>query len=246
MYMTDMKPLKPLPHGNVLIVGTKSSNFDDEIRTHPRVIMWDGLHENWKGKSIPENVQAIFFTRFISHNAWGMIVSEARKKHLTVFNPLGTGRIAWQVRHLLAIPKAVHPVHTLTNEALTEKVEMVTTKLIGQHGKLKAFIPHIDLNINNRANAKMLLAKSKEMGIETTHDSLANFVGAYRRKLGVSLRTMPVKQVTKTEKGLDAAVQMLDNAIKELKDMREFLVATTNENKSLKMRLGKLKEMFND
>jgi len=258
MYMTDMKPLKPLPHGNILIVGTKSSNFDDEIRTHPRVIMWDGLNETWKGKSIPENVQAVFFTRFIGHNAWGMIVSEARKKHLTIFNPLGTGVIARQVKQLLAVPPPVPvtpiAVHTLTNEALTEKIEVYQK----QPGKLIPLLKFIDWNMTNKANANYLMIKAEELGIKSTLMSLNNFVAEHRRRQGIPTvmrRGRPrgsVKSVKyhppvmQTEKGLDAAVQMLDNAIKELKDMREFLVATTNENKSLRTRLTKLKEMFNE
>ena len=38
MNMTEYKPLQPLPFGNILIVGGKASNFDDELKTHPRVI----------------------------------------------------------------------------------------------------------------------------------------------------------------------------------------------------------------
>ena len=245
MYMTDMKPLKPLSHGNILIVGTKQSNFDEEIRTNPRVILWDGQQESWTSKSIPQNVQAIFFTRFIGHNAFGKIVAEARKKHLTVFNPLGTGIIARQVKELLGT--CVEPV---TNEELMKEVETMTTTKITGTGKLTAFIPYINLDKNNRQNADDLFERSKEIGVETTRDSLANFIGAYRRKLGINKfrrNTHPkVKTVKAESTTLDAAVQMLDNAIKELKDMREFLVQTTNENKSLKKRLNTLKEMFNE
>lgn len=245
MYMTDMKPLAPLSHGNILIVGTKASNFDEELRTHPRVIMWDGQHENWVRKDIPQNVQAIFFTRFIGHNAFGKIVAEARKKHLTVFNPLGTGTIARQVKELLG---SVEPVQKFEVTEEVKESQTMNTKVTG-YGKLPVFIPFIDFTLNNRANAKILMEKAKELGVESTPDSLANFVGAYRRKMNHSSyrRTKVKTETVKKPTGqLDASVQILDNLIKELKDMREFLIETTNENKSLKNRLNKFKELFNE
>ena len=51
------QPLKPLTHGNILIVGAKASNFSEEIKSHPRVVIWDSQNESWIGKSLPSNVQ---------------------------------------------------------------------------------------------------------------------------------------------------------------------------------------------
>lgn len=241
MYMTDMKPLA---HGNILIVGTKASNFDEEIRTNPRVILWDGQHENWVRKDIPQNVQAIFFTRFIGHNAFGKIVAEARKKHLTVFNPLGTGTIARQVKELLG---SVEPVQKFEIETKKEVETMTTTKVTG-YGKLPVFIPFIDFTLNNRANAKILMEKAKELGVESTPDSLANFVGAYRRKMNHSShrRTRVKTETVKTVQTIDTSVEMLDNMIKDLTDMRAYLIETTRENKALKAKLDKFKKVFNE
>jgi hypothetical protein len=239
--MTDMKPLA---HGNILIVGTKASNFDEEIRTNPRVILWDGQHENWVRKDIPQNVQAIFFTRFIGHNAFGKIVAEARKKHLTVFNPLGTGTIARQVKELLG---SVEPVQKFEIETKKEVETMTTTKVTG-YGKLPVFIPFIDFTLNNRANAKILMEKAKELGVESTPDSLANFVGAYRRKMNHSShrRTRVKTETVKTVQTIDTSVEMLDNMIKDLTDMRAYLIETTRENKALKAKLDKFKKVFNE
>jgi hypothetical protein len=236
--------MKPLAHGNILIVGTKASNFDEEIRTNPRVILWDGQHENWVRKDIPQNVQAIFFTRFIGHNAFGKIVAEARKKHLTVFNPLGTGTIARQVKELLG---SVEPVQKFEIETKKEVETMTTTKVTG-YGKLPVFIPFIDFTLNNRANAKILMEKAKELGVESTPDSLANFVGAYRRKMNHSShrRTRVKTETVKTVQTIDTSVEMLDNMIKDLTDMRAYLIETTRENKALKAKLDKFKKVFNE
>ena len=108
--MTEVQPLQPLNGGLVLIVGAKASNFDEEIKTHPRVIIWDSQHEHWTSKDIPSNVRAVFVTRWIGHNAFSNLLSTARKRHITMFNPEGTGIIAKQVRELLSMTKQVETV----------------------------------------------------------------------------------------------------------------------------------------
>ena len=44
-------------------------------------------------------------TRWIGHNSFGTILAEARKRHITMFNPEGTGIIAKQVKELLDMNK---------------------------------------------------------------------------------------------------------------------------------------------
>lgn len=104
---TEAKPLHALQDGVVVLVGVKASNFDDEIRTHPRVIMWDSQNEHWLNKNLPTNTRAVFMTRFIGHNAYDNIVKEARKRRITIFNPQGTGIIVKQVKELLNIGSTV-------------------------------------------------------------------------------------------------------------------------------------------
>src|SRR6187431_736548 len=96
-----MNALQPLPDGLVLIVGVKSSNFNDEIRTHPRVVIWDSQQKHWTDKDLPSNTRAVFMTRFIGHQEFNNIVISARKRKITVFNPEGTGLIVKQVKELL-------------------------------------------------------------------------------------------------------------------------------------------------
>ena len=218
-----VKPLQPLSGGVVLIVGVKSSNFDDEIKTHPRVVIWDSQQEHWTDKDMPQNTRAVFMTRFLSHSSSGKILAEARKRQITIFNPDGTGIIARQVKELLAIG----PKSEVKSEG---KV----------YGKLNTLIPFINFSVSNAENARQLMVKAKELGVDTTEASLAQFVTNQRHKQ--SGTAVPKSIQSK----VDVAVQMLDSAIKDMTDMRAFLIATVEENKQLKIKLEKFKKVFDE
>jgi hypothetical protein len=239
------QPLKPLTHGNILIVGAKNSNFDDEILTHPRVIIWSSQQEHWSNKDLPSNVQAVFVTRWIGHQPFAKILAEARKRHITMFNPEGTGMIARQVKELLAMNNKE------TNEMVTIQVPQqvkydrdLVVKNPSANSKLHVFLPYVDWDKNNTENANELMKKAGELGVTTTLSSLANYIGVERKKLtGKGLKdTHPKIHKSKTDTGLDVAVQMLDDAIQSMKDMREFLIKTVEENNKLRARLDMFKK----
>jgi len=242
--MTTDKPLTPLTHGNILIVGAKASNFDEELRTHPRIIMWDSQNENWTDKDLPHNTQAIFFTRFIGHSAFSKIVSEARKRKLTVFNPEGTGQIIRQVKELLNMPKPVSFVPASPPVFVEKPVIKRGGPTVKGHSKLNPLMQFVDPSKTVIANAHVLFEKAKEMGIETTVLSIANKVSAANRKRAYMKRpgniVKPSETPQRLHKHVDVVVEILDNMVKELQDMRDFLVATTEENRELKARF----EMF--
>jgi len=221
--MTEGKALQPLTNGGtVLIVGVKSSNLNDEIRTHPRVILWDSQQEHWTDKDIPSNVRVIFMTRFIGHAAFEKILGEARKKQLTIFNPEGTGMIVKQVRELLALePKS------------TDVQQPIATP-----GKLIPLRPFIDLSKTNVENGRILLAKAKELGIITTEHSLAQMVSVHRRRMSGTAVPRSIRAK------LDVSVEILDNMIQSLKDMRDFLIATTEENRTLRAKMENFKKLM--
>jgi hypothetical protein len=234
MNLTDVKPLQPLSHGSVLIVGGKASNFDDELRTHPRIIMWDSQHEHWTGKELPHNVRAVFVTRFIGHVAFQTILKEARKKHITIFNPEGTGMIVRQVKELLGLAK---PTTVEIKPTMVTPTAPTTGK---QKSKLKVLIPFIDFTKTNIDNGKTLLVKAQELGITSTLASLSNFVGVQRK----GARKAPVTRTVKAK--LDVSVDILDNVIKELQDMRDYMIAVTKENEALKTRIEKFKKALDN
>lgn len=226
----EVKPLTPLTHGQVLIVGAKASNFDDEIRNHPRVVIWDSQHESWTNKDLPQNVQAVFITRFIGHTMFGKIQDEAKKKHITIFNPSGTGIIIKQVRELL----------NLVKPALKEE-----TKMIIQKGKLRPLISFIDFNKTNKENILVLSAKAKELGIQTTDSSLSQLIVVKRRKFQQK-NSVAVKTPKTVKNVKDISVDMLDNVIKDLTELRAYLVATVKENDTLKQRIEKFKKVLDN
>lgn len=240
-----MNPLHPLSHGNVLIVGVKSSNLSDEIRTHPRVTIWDSQQKHWTDKDIPSNTRAVFVTRFIGHQEFANIIREARKKQITIFNPEGTGMIARQVKELLNMtePPTTPIVEVDQPETIQEETIMATVKHGPTAPKLHALVPYIDFSKQNIENARTLMARAKEMKIDTTMGSLAQLVSVHRRRL----KGKKVVQQTKEVKGqTDVSVEILDGMIKELKDMRDYLVAVTKENQSLKMKVDKFKRFFDE
>jgi hypothetical protein len=220
----EAKPLQPLSHGTILLVGVKASNLGDEIRTHPRVTVWDSQNEHWTSKSLPDNTRAVFMTRFIGHVAFDKIVTEARKRQITIFNPDGTGMITKQVKELLGIIKP---------EPTTEKVKEVTK------GKLQPLHEFIDFNLTNTENARALMLKAKELNIDTTEESLGVMVGN-RRKKATGVTGIPRSIQPK----LDVSVEILDNMIRELKDMRDFLISTTEENRVLRAKMENFKKLM--
>lgn len=246
--MTEMKPLTPLKDGIVLIVGTKASNFDDELRNHPRVVMWSSLQEHWTSKDVPTNTRAIFFTRFIGHAAFRNIQEQAIKRHLTMFNPTGTGMIVKQVKELLNIDSVRTPVEpTIETKEITVTA---TTDSRQVKNKLKPLIPFMDFSKSNAENGRVLYMKAIEMGIESTVNSLAQYTMVQRKKqsepVTVIQNNKPVRvtraQITERKaETVDVTVEILDGLIKGLQDMRQFLIDTVEENKTLRARVNAFK-----
>ena len=216
--------MKPLTFGSVLIAGAKASNFDDEIKNNPRVIMWDS-QKRWANKELPQNVRAVFTTKWIGHAEFEKIMKEARKRKITIFPCEGTGQIAKMVMELLTVPKVEEEMDAIAN---------------GQKGKLTPLVRFIDANKTQKDNALFLIEKAKELNIETTIHSVTNLV--YR----ISKKEKPIKVEPAGDTELDLAVRILDNSIKELSDMRAFLIATTQENARLKARIDKYKRMLEE
>lgn len=236
MEVNLVKPLTPLPNGVIVIVGAKSGNFDNEIMTHPRVVIWDSQNTHWTNKDLPSNTKAVFMTRFIGHSEYNRILTEARKKQIPLFNPEGTGSIARQVKQLLGLEKQVP---TVKEEVTTQKeTEMVEQK---SQGKLKPLIPFVNLNIGNVENARILMVKALELGIETTEGSLGQMVSTMRRKQAGAIGVpRSIRQK------VDVSVEILDGMIKELQDMRQFLIDTVEENNSLRGKLAKFRKVFEE
>ena len=250
-----MKALQPLTHGSILIVGAKASNFDDDINRNPRVAVWDSQNEHWLGKELPVNTRAIFCTRWMGHDAFTNIMKEARKKRITIFTPQGTGMIAKQVKELLNMNgtkempittvKYVSPVVAKANELLTTPLDTQSVEHTRIRGKLIPLRDYIDYEKNSPENGRILFEKAKELKIPTTLRSVTNMVNNEMKKRG----RLPVLTLEKEKKEFpkyknDVAVEIFDNILKELKDLREYLIQTTLENRALRTRIEKFKNIL--
>ncbi len=230
--------MKPLTHGNILIVGAKASNMPTDVRENPRVFVWDSQDKWWNGKEVPVNTQAIFFTRWVSHPEYDDVMKQARKKNILVFTKNGTGMITKQVKELLNMNNRTPVDSVSTNHIVTVPV----TTMPNKNSKLHPLIEFIDTKQSAYRNADILLAKAKELGISTTRDSLAVFVSRVRRKTeGSSTVIIPRKSRFHREKTADVTVEIFDNIIKELSDMRQFLISTVEENRALRTRIERFK-----
>jgi hypothetical protein len=218
--------------------------------------MWDSQQEHWTNKDMPTNTRAVFMTRFIGHSSFEKIVSEARKRHITIFNPTGTGTIIKQVKELLAIQPPVTVRPTVSESTVPTEVKTMA-RPINSKSVLHVFIPFMDFNLTNAENARRLIIKAAELNVTTTLHSLAQYTMVQRKKLGIApvhvrAKTTTRKIVTRAQiecvkseqvvESVDVSVEILDNLIKGLQDMRAFLIATTKENRELRARVDKFKK----
>jgi hypothetical protein len=235
--VTEPKPLQRLTHGSILIVGVKASNFDEELRTHPRVIMWDNQNEHWIGKDLPQNVHAVFMTRFISHVASTKILAEVRKKHMTIFNPEGTGMIAKQVRELLGLPQK-----STIEEVQEPAMQPPTPAPAHGRSKLNSLMQFHDPNKIIAENARFMYEKAQEQGIKTTIGSLTNKIRVMRGKTVKRPSVEAAVAPKSLQSNFDTSIEFFDNTVKDMQALRAHYTATVKENEILKARLEKFKK----
>lgn len=246
--MSEPHPLRPLDGGVVVIVGAKASNFDDEIRNHPRVHLWSSQEQHWTNKPLPANTKAVFVTKWVGHVPFGRILAETRKRGITLFNQEGTGLIARHIRELLAIPTAAPLATTPPPPAppITPPVEgtPVPRKHIKvEPGKLHAFVPYIDWSKNDRQNARLLIEKAKELGITTTEGSLSVWMWRQRQnRKGIQV-VRSKRLIKQQDKAENTSIEMFDKVMSDLKDLRAHFMATMKENSKLRAKLEEFKRL---
>lgn len=213
--------------GKILIVGGYSKSWKD-YEKFSQLEFWRGdnpseVRRHIQNKDIPPNCKGIIISRFISHSELNPILDEARKRGITLFPNKSDGEVSSLLDEMVRdLPK-------------TEKIEKSR-----ERGKLNQLIQFIDFSKTNVENARAIYIKAKELGITTTEDSLAQFVGVRRRKLS---GTAVVKSVRSK---LDLSVDMLDSMVKDLSGMRDYLIEITEENRILKKKLDKFKQALSD
>gem|GEM_PF-1649500 len=83
------------PTGQILIVGSRPSNFGREFLESKRLVFWHSTDNRSLSRlTLPKRVEAIIFTRFISHSLQQKIMNMARVAGIKFFRFVrGTGEI---------------------------------------------------------------------------------------------------------------------------------------------------------
>lgn len=77
--------------GVVVVIGARRSNVGDALWEHPQITYWESEQSSRKG--LPTNTKAVIFTRFIGHATFASVVTEAKKRGITVFPLTTTGEL---------------------------------------------------------------------------------------------------------------------------------------------------------
>lgn len=222
--------------GKVLVVGGMAKAWES-YRKFDQLEFWSGeqkeIVRTLRDKPVPANCKAIIISRFISHSELSKVMSQARQRGITMFPNKNDGEIASLLDEITSDAK---PTVIEEKVETTKKVEGAPTK-----GKLLPLLPYVDFSKTAAENARTLLMKAKELGIETTLGSLSQWILTIRRKRHG--QTAVVKSI---KPKLDLSVDMLDSMIKDLSGMRDFLIAVTEENRILKSKVEKFKKAFED
>lgn len=176
---------------------------------------------------VPDNTRIVILTDGVEQHHYHWIMAYVRRRNIPFVNRKSNQAIYELLKSFFPNGEVAKPT--------VQEVKDTQTK-----GKLNVLIPHIDFAKSNAENAKFLLRKAHEMDIRTTEASLAQLVANVRRKQ--SGGTIPRSARSK----LDVSVEMLDNAVKELQGMRDYLIEVTEENRMLKQKLDKFRKAFEE
>lgn len=211
--------------GKIVIIGGYAKAWNG-FRDNPQLEFWSGEQKDivraLKDKDIPANTKAVIISRFISHSELGQVMDTCRKRNIVMFPNKSDGEVSNLLDEITSkLPKPVKVIETPTSR-----------------GKLQPLLEFINFSKSNIENARALMLKAKELGIETTEQSLAQLVTMRRRKMGGT--TVPNSVRNK----LDVSVDMLDSMIQELSGMRDYLIEVTEENRILRTKLKKVTDIF--
>jgi len=224
-----MDEVVDLTKGGIAVNAFWDIGFVKEYATHPSV-----LHINCREIEgaqllavVPTNTKVIILGVGLPTYHYNWLASYAQRKNIP-FLIRKTTQAAYETL------KGFFP-NSNTVKVLEEEVKETQAK-----GRLAILIDHIDWSKSNADNGRVLFQKANQSGIKTTLGSVTQWVAIQRRKKSGTA----VPKSVRSE--LDISVEMLDNTIKELTDMREFLIITVEENRILKTKLERFKKAMED
>ncbi len=227
--MTTTNDKVDLAKGGVAVVLVGHTGFVKEYATNPAIKFIDckTIPGERLESEVPNNTKAAILTEGIPqyHSTW--IFSYCKRRQIPYLIRKSNQAVYDTLRSFFPNGNA----STATQEEARET---------RQHGKLDVLISDIDWTKSNAENARALERIARQKNIKTTFGSLAQFVANQRRKTKHGI-------IPKSARSrLDISVEVLDTAIKELSDIREFLISTCEENRLLRDKVEKFKKLAGD
>lgn len=201
----EPRVLQVSPDGRILIVGVKPSNFPD-WRENRKFVFWHSEHEHSsKYNQIPNKVEVVLFTRFVSHAVKDKVTTLAKKAGVNFFRFVhGIGEIKKLVGESGILNQPVVATETpldmleesatSMSEAMpkTQEVVVLETNKDRKGGEMpkmkKGAIKEFVLSKANpsasnvQEEASRLLGLAEEIGLQTTQRYLVLCLYLMRRK----------------------------------------------------------------
>ena len=211
----------------VVLVGTTGYVKEYEMNPQVKFIKCSEVPNGELGQHVPKETKAMILTEGIPQYHYMWATSYVRTHNLLYLVKKNNQAVYDTLKGFF--------VNGVTS-ASSEDVKDAFVK-----GKLTPLIPLINWNKSNAENGRELMKECHRRSIRTTIGSLTQFVALHRRKQdGVTAVPRSVRSQ------LDISVEMLDEAIKGLSDMRDYLIATVEENRSLREKVAKFKKLMDD
>jgi hypothetical protein len=219
-----------LTKGGIVVVMIGNTGMVKEYAKHASVRFIDCKETpgDMLESIVPENTRVAIITDGMPQYHYTWITSFCRRKNIPFLNRKSNQAIYEQL-------KSFFPNGDTVVKPTVEEVKDAQVK-----GKLTPLLQFIDFSKSNAENAKLLLRKAQEMDIRTTEASLSQLVSNVRRKQ--SGGTVPRSARSK----LDVSVEMLDNSIRELQSMRDYLIEVTEENRMLRQKVERFKKVIEE
>lgn len=219
-----------LTKGGIAVVACMAIGYVKEYANHPSVVFLDckSIKNEELESRVPQNVKAVILTDGLPQWHYAYLTSLARRRNIPFL-------VRKSTQHIYETLKGFFPNGGEAKPTL-EEIKDEQSK-----GKLTSLIPYIEWGLSNAENARKLMRICREKNIKSTEASLAQWMANQRRKhTGVTA----VPRSARPQ--LDVSVELLDNMIKDLSSMRDYLIATTEENRLLKSKLERFKKAMED
>lgn len=221
-----------LTKGGLAVVFIGNTGLVKEYANNPSVKFIECKHTPAEELSaiVPDNTKAVLFSEGLPQFHYAWMVSYAKRKGIPYL-------LRKSNQAMYETIKSFFPNGSKNGE---EKVTIEEVRETSSRGKLKELLALVDWSDSNANQARRLLQIATERNIKTTFGALTQAIAVERRKKGMG--TVPKSARSQ----LDISVEMLDEAIKNLGDMRDFLISTTEENRMLKLKLERFKKAMEE